>query len=572
MLSLLDKEFNVLGTLGNILQANVTKQDSGSWSISATVVQDGALVNQIKRENYIEFEGQKFTIQEVTVGREGEKRTVSFITQHIFHELEDQVVAQEYQHRGTISQHINRLLQHQQGSDFHYQQGPVHSDIYTIVRTITIRTGNLADNLRTILQHYNARLILDNYIIKPVHQLYVPQSGVTLEYSVTNRNITRTYNRDPVVTRLICKGQVGEGESAAELEKTYGGDGNYRNGITRYMDFGQLDKEADMDWLANDYLSVYSNPDATYELDFVELGRLSGAETLYPGQNFEIDTGVGVRVLDNDLNVDEIVPVKSYSYSLVDDKAPSRITLGSFRTTKIPDERLNNVRKNTDTLLEETRAVTWAETVMNYVSKVIGGTIRDVDPGLLIFVQPIVSEKALFGAVQTLALITPGYNGPKYNAPFTIRDPLAEIKRKKIRYIQTAYREIEQYISRTAGPGTSTIVTLINQAYNSAYGGPGQVVAYPNDIGSVVFADAFETGSQEMYYANRVVERLNSEIGNISSLYLEIGGGNGGAIGCINKLYGMLSGHGINVSAGAPDNNVGKDGDLWFQFEDASEE
>jgi hypothetical protein len=87
-----------------------------------------------------------------------------------------------------------------------------------------------------------------------------------------------------------------------------------------------------------------------------------------------------------------------------------------------------------------------------------------------------------------------------------------------------------------------------------------------------VFGDKYGEGTMEYSYANSIVNHLNGTIGNTSSIYLEIGGGNGGAIGAINRLYQMLMSHQITVSGDEPDDTVGKDGDLWFKFEEEEEE
>lgn len=571
MLKLLDKSFIELGELENIIQADVSKQDSGSWSVSATVVQQGTLVDEIKRENYVELGGQKFTIRDTVLGREGEKRTVSFVAQHVFHELEEQAVTGTYQLTGTIEQHIQKLLTFQQGSDFYYTNGPDYpGTMYTITRTITINPGSLAENLKRILQQFNARIILDGFAVKPVRQLYVPDSGIILEYSVTNRNITRTLNRDNVITRIIAKAEIPDDDAGKVVTKvkTYGGNAGYRNGITQYMDFGQLTSEVDMDWLAGEYLDVYSDPEASYELEFAELSRLSNIETLFPGRSFAIEVGQGVRILDAELGINKVVPVKSYSYSLTNPAAPSRITLGSFRVARGVD-RTQKASDKIDSVIQESTVMKWAETVMDYVHKMIGGTIRDIDPGLLILVQPSGGKKNLKGAAQVLSSIRPGYVGVKYNAPFIIRDPLSEIAQGGSIGILSAYDKIEKYIDATVGPkGASTVVSLINSAYAGAYGA-GQSIGYPPDTGASVFGNVFQGGSTELYYAGRVVDELNGRIGNLSGVYLEVG--NGGAVGCINSLYGMLNRHDITVSDTAPDNSVGKDGDLWFKFAEEEE-
>ena len=558
MLQVLSPQLMSLGTLANLIKADVAKNDSGSWRISATAIQEG-VANHIRRENYVSHEGQFFTIRETTLTRDGEKRLVSFTAEHIIHELEEHVITEEYTLTGTLGEHIQELLTHQ-NAGFAYVAGS--GQMFTIVRSLTITRGTLAENLRLILSAFNARLAFHNLDIKPIPRRSTTSSGATLEYSVTNKSISRTYSRDSVITRLVVKAQVPnpeESDKALDLIKTYGGDGGYRAGIERFMDFGEMGSEEDVDWLAGEYLDVYASPDASYEVEFAELKRLGE-----PG--FEIDTGMTVRVLDAGLGIDAHLPVVSYHYSLVDDAETSKVTLGNFRTmTPLYDESPKAIGRM---VVAENTVLAWAETVMNYVNKVLGGTIRDIDPELLVYTNP----KQIRPAAVRLASITPDYDGQKYNASMTLKDPLAEIKRKRYQMLGQARSEIYSYIASTVGaPGISNVVTLINQAYSAAYG-PGQTINLPPDTVESVFGEDFAPGSQEMQYAENVLNDLASRIGNLSEAYLEVGGGNGGAIGTINSLHRMLRSHGMTVAETDPDDTVGKDGDLWFKFEEEEEE
>lgn len=565
MIKVLNKNFAELGVLTNITTGTVTKADSGSWQINLEVIKDNGLTNYLKRENYLLYNGQKFTIREAVVERSGEEKYVRVSAEHVFHELDEHVVTEEYQLTGTIADHVDALLAHQEGSDFAYEAGGTGT-MYEITRTITIPAGSLASGLKKILEHFYARLVLDNYKVKPIPRTKVFPSSVVMEYGVQNNNVSRTYSRDGVVTKIYGKATI-DGQEVTK-EYTAANINDYRNPITESLDFGALESVEDMDWLAAEHLFVYSSPDATYELDYAELKLISNIGDLYPGRDFALDTGMGVRVLDTDLGIDVTVPVKTYSYSLTHPELPSRITLGNFRQLRIMDEKATRA----ENLSEETTAIQWAETVMDYVKQVLGGTIRDIDPGLLVFTPLAGTRKTLSGVVNTLQNMHPDYSGTKYNNPFTVKDPLAEIKRRKIRSINLAYGVIDRYITDTVGAG-SLIVTRINQAYANKYG-PGTSAPYPADDGASVFGGDYDFGTQEFSYASSIVNRLNNTIGNTSAIYLELGGGSNGAIGAINDLYTKLTQHSITVSSLPPDDSVGKDGDLWFQVEseDVNEE
>ncbi len=178
-------------------------------------------------------------------------------------------------------------------------------------------------------------------------------------------------------------------------------------------------------------------------------------------------------------------------------------------------------------------------------------------------------RKNLSDIISRLNYVTPDYNGPTYNTPFRVEDPIAEIRRMRLTSVQMAHGVIKDYISNTAG--ASGLVSSLNSVYQLAYGA-GTVVLLPADTGESIFGDKYNSTSLEFLYAKDIVEQLGGIVGNTSSIYLEMGGGNGGVVGAINNLYRKLNSHGIKVSTDVPDNSVGKEGDLWFKFEEEEEE
>ena len=560
MIKVLDRSFNELGALLNLKDGMVSKVDSGSWSINITVIQDDPSAEYLVQNNYLLYENQKFTIRDVSTERKGEERYVIVSAEHVFFELEEHVIPEAYQFTGTIGQHINKLLSYQNGSDFVYEAGGTGT-MYSIRRLISIDAGTIAQNLKKILDHFFARLVLDNYKVRPIPQLQTSPSNVVLEYGVQNADVSRTYSRDDVVTRVVCIADI-DGETITTTFNASNID-DYRNPITKVLDLGVLDSQQDMNWIASEYLAVNSSPDATYNLSFAELKNLDDINVYYPGRNFAIDTGMAVTVLDGELGFDQILPVKSYSYSLVNPNQLSHVTLGSLRKMRIPEEK-----EKTNTLEEERQTLVWAEAVMGYVHEVLGGSLRDVNPELLSFTASIGGRKTIARAASKLRDIHPGYDGLRYNRPVVIKEPISEIRKRRKPSVATASGIITQYIRNVAGsPSAGTIVSIINDAYRINYG-LGQQVSYPDDTVASVFGDQFEVGTSEYFYADRVIGSLKSRVGNLSEIYLEIGGGNTGVVGAINDLYDKLIKPEITVSADAPDDSYGKDGDLWFQYSD----
>lgn len=562
MLKILDKDFVEVATLDLLLAGDVTKTDSGSWTINLRTIHDILTKEFLILGNYLSLDNQKFTIRKSNLVRSGEDKICEVVAEHVFHEIEEHAVPVDYQMTGTIRQHIEKLLSYQNGSDFVYSASGLSDPMYSIIRTVSISKGSIAQNLKHILDHFFARLEFNNYEIKPIPRMYAIDLGVVMEYGIQNESVRRSASRDDMVTKIICNATIDD----AEVAKTYLANNlsDYRNPITRYVDFGSLNSQSDMDWLANEYLLLFSVPEVLYELSFAELKRISDIDVLYPDRNFEVDTGYKVTVLDTNLGIDIAMPILTYSYSLVSPEVLSRLTLGTLRQMRLLEE------KKADALSVESDVLKWTETVMSYVHSIIGGTIREVDPGLLIYVgtNPANGKKDLNGVASRLKTITPDYDGPKWNRKFEIEDPTAKVYKLQFPTITRASSIIKSYIRDTAGStSVQKIVSRINEAYAHTYG-IGQVVSFADDTISSVFGDAWGVGTDEYNAATSIIQFLNSTIGNVSEIYLEIGGGEGGAIRSVNRLYEMLSGHGIKISSSAPDDSVGKDGDLWFKYDD----
>ena len=588
MITILSPAFVSLGTIdiADLVAGQVQKEDSGGWHLQFTVVHDEPAGVHLARENYVQYDAQKYTIEDVVVERDGEERYIKVSAQHVVHELERYPIEEGYQFTGTLQQHVNKLLELQPAADYTYVNGI--GDMYTLRRAVTITPGTMAQGLKTILAHYNARLVMDNYVIEPVPRTTIADSGVMLEYGVQNDKVARTYSRDKVVTRLLATATLDEDTMLDEPEpepftKTYGGDGGYRHGITQAINFGTLHSEVEMDWLANEYLSMYSEPDATYELTFAELKRISNIAELYPARDFAIDVGMGVTVQDAGLGINTFVAVKRYSYSLTRPEELSRVTLGSLRTLRLLPERedvgdvvkeegpdMARMRRNQNT-------IAWAEIVMRYVLDVLGSDIRGVAPELLMYTTPTStygkSRKTLNNAITALDTISGGTYPVVNTTRIFVEDPIANINagiaRQYTYFLRLAYENVLRFVLTTTGGsfGTPTLVSRINAVYASVYG-VGQIAGYTEDTVGSVFGTTFSSTSDEYRFAEFVLTRLNARVGNVSEIYLELGGGNSGVVGAINKLHNMLITTGITVSADYPDNAVGKDGDLWFRFED----
>ncbi len=212
---------------------------------------------------------------------------------------------------------------------------------------------------------------------------------------------------------------------------------------------------------------------------------------------------------------------------------------------------------------------------MSYVQAVLGGSIRGVNPNLLVLTSTShiggATRKTLRNAIAALEYVTPSGGGTEYSGGFSVEDPLASIKQKMWLTIPTAAEYIETFIETTTGLHGSTLVTQLNHRYSEVYGA-GQAGSLPDAAVESVFGEDWAPESTEYIYAEQILDLLQSRVGNVTGIYLELGGGRSGVIGGINQLYDHLSNHEMTVSESDPDNSVGKDGDLWFKFGNEEEE
>ncbi len=192
----------------------------------------------------------------------------------------------------------------------------------------------------------------------------------------------------------------------------------------------------------------------------------------------------------------------------------------------------------------------WAEVVKDYVDATLGGSVRDIDPALLLCTP----HKTLRGVCAVLQ--TFGQTTSEYTSAFSINDPVVQLK-QRFRITYRAARDLlRQYVLDAVGGTGRTIVQEVNLAYASVYG-QGQQAFLP-------IHHPFDWEDDPKRYALQIVDLLEETIGNVSGVYLELGGGRTGVVGAINKLYEKLANPELFVEDHAPENSVGKDGDIWF--------
>ena len=590
-------------SLNDVIRADVNKEYSGNWTLTIRCVQETN--PNITEGDIITHDGEEFRVSTPEVVREFENKYIDIETRHVFFDLESiyvvpgKVAAEpsvfgpdwvtEHNFRGTIEEHINNLLQFDTENVFALEL--VEGIDLEKEMSIEIEQASILENLNKILQYFNAKVILGegttpyDIVIKN-HDFAEVLEGVKCEYAKNNINMRREYHSEDIIDKLYARAQVlyysNDDPRNEDLVKEYGS--GRKEG---FIDYGAVDYEEDLDDLANSFLDIRSNPPPRYIVDVAEIKKLDENHPDYEPWTF--DVAKAIQVEDPELGINEEMVIMGYSYSLLDneDGATSNLELGTIEReylTRDFDYGFS-MRKRYD-------VIRWAEILMEHInSKILGGDISDIDSDIINYTptETLVGEqrKTLTEAVGAVVDLV-NDTATKDTSEYKIYDPMPRINGSYLITLGQARKYIERYIESTVKNEINTLVTDINNAYQSAIE-TGTVESQSSNLyydAATVFADEnFDT--QEILAANHVFSKLENKIGNPSDVYTEISGRNG-IVDDINSLYSEIKsvsvikdsgevGGGMEkknimprlfVSANDPDDTKGSDGDLWFKYEE----
>ena len=593
---------HLFDNLTNVVNADMNKEYSGNWSLSISMVYS----TLIERGDTITADGQDFRVTEAVKNRSFEETYLNIEAKHVIFDLEGIKVigAKEgtdevsYTKRDTLSNHLDYLFTFDESNEYGYS---IDASFDTsIKRVVAINDGNIFDNLKSILERFNARFEPNNKNVVIYPHTYSISTAYKCEYTSNNINMDRNENYNDMFTKLFAEAViVGPPEEPFEEYKYY-----YETGSgypEAHIDFGEAETELELENMANEYLGIYSDPPPRYSVDVAELQNLDANHPAY--QDWVFDIAQEVQVLDTELDINEDMVVKSYTYSLLDnteEATTSTLELGSLGIEALPP-KLEFLRIDRTNL---------AEMILDWLhDEFFGGDPSDLDENLKHLAKKVEihgnDRLTLDGACDVLeAIADEEIIRPQipdhYPDDYKLYKPIEKIAKYRIQSFDTLEKYLKRYIDTLAtgninvntaydtiyGMGaehTETIEVVfdvwIDLAYVNVedaeiddyeegvdyhineeegqisfdstggmtegeeydvtytYGASGTVESIPQPTAEEVWEEGEITETEGYQLANDIIDYAYTQCGNPTDIYTEIGGGRDGFIGGINSLH-----------------------------------
>lgn len=318
----------------HVVRAKVDKELSGNWTVAFRAVLDTAPV--LTQDSLLTIEGQPFIINKLGDFREGEQKYIDVTAVHQIFHLEQNILDEPYTYKGNVVEHVETLLQRQEGTNFTVAVDPTMSgtpleEFLEVGAELDFSVGDdLYRSFRSILWNFLARYRVDGNVIYLMPENHVVPSSISFRYGFNNVSVQRDYDLDNVVKKLVArawlKGVMFEGNLDPVVTVEYGS-----GTPARFADFGTLDSMTSLNLIASRYMSTRETPDATYRMRVVDLLRLDPAKRPGGVSSTPIDVGLAVHVEDPGLGIDQDLLVQKYSYSLIEDHEPASLVIGTIR-------------------------------------------------------------------------------------------------------------------------------------------------------------------------------------------------------------------------------------------------
>jgi len=610
-------DYNFDNNFSNVIQARVSKEYSGNWTLDIKMVATGN--PRVEEGQTVAADEQLFRVESATEERNFEELYLDIKCKHIFFDLENiqicpgKVAGQhsgwkvDHTFSGTIEEHINNLLEYDLSNNFSYAEGAGLD--FEEVRSVDIEEGSILENLNTVLQEFGARVSLGEdsnnpYLITVNGYEHAPAISAQCEYSKNNINMSREYNEADRIDKLFAQAAVIDtGENKIN---EYG-----VGSIEEFRHFGVVENEAELNDRAQEYFDIRSEVLPRYSIDVAELKKLDSEHFAYEDWGF--DVAKTVQVVDTELGINEPMIVMGYNYSLLEDeKYTSTLELGRHEREYTEPPRLDRSDRRLDA-----KDIIW--TIINYIKdKVFGGGTKDVASELLKHTAPTnisrpsgflfadsIDAKILHSIVSTLEDFKEG-TATINTAEWEVLDVDAFIDENVsgTLFIPDMRRIIEYYIDTVATDAFNppALAPQINSIYEDIKGEAGTIDSiaptYLPDFISEKLGGRTATPGKNRYemLAEDMIEYAYNQVGNPTEIYTEISGGRDGIISAINELFREMTSVSMQieytstenseeisevekktvmprmfVSPSDPDDTKGTDGDIWFRHEEGEE-
>lgn len=323
-MDILDMDYCKIAILTNAWDVCISQIINGEYSLTFKLPLDEPCVNYIDDKHYIRVEGQIFMFTNIVTERtQTNEKIVTVEAQHVFFELDNfhrEIDDEAKNYHGSAEPYsiLNEILLGT-GFEIAYISGFQNADIL-------LKRGSQLDNLKTIVDAYKMELWRDNYKISFYSRIGTDK-GLQFRYSKNIKSIKKSTDIRNVFQRLYVYGKDGltidgVNNGKAYLDSQY--ISSYKRIKTREITFNDIEDPKLLLEKGKTYLAENEVPKITYDVNVIELKKLSG---MIYDESFGL--GDSITVIDKELGADVKARIVEYKYYPFEPKESS-VVLGNF--------------------------------------------------------------------------------------------------------------------------------------------------------------------------------------------------------------------------------------------------
>jgi phage minor structural protein len=323
MLEILDMDYNKVAIVTNAWDVYITEAINGAYSLNFKIPINDANKNYMDDKHYVRVSEQIFMFTQIVPERTQSQTFISIEAQSVFFELDNEYwesdnEASNYMSNVDATTAMTRLLN---GTPFTLLSNAAFDNT-----DLLFKRGSKMENLKTIIDTYGGELWRSNYQIS-LQKRIGTDKGIQFRYSKNIKTIKKTIDIRNLVTRLYVYGKDGltidgVNNGKAYLDSQY--IGLYRKVRTKAITFNDVEDPAVLLKKGVEYLAQYELPQVTYQVNVMELKKLSG---MVYDESFNL--GDTVTIIDEELAADVKTRIVEYKYYPFENKESS-VILGSF--------------------------------------------------------------------------------------------------------------------------------------------------------------------------------------------------------------------------------------------------
>ncbi|WP_026486803.1 phage tail protein [Caldanaerobius polysaccharolyticus] len=379
----LDKDLKRIAYLENAFNVKVTEQINGDYAFSMNLPRNDPKWQYIQYGNYVEIKGQYFMINYFDEERDEENKLIGTIEgKHIYFELLGEYWEEDREEFNFIPATtpqvvLNMLIS---GTRFTIERVDEFS-----VSDIRLERGDIHHNILKVIEVWCGELKRDNFNISLLHNIG-QDNGIQFRYKKNIKTIKKITDGRDVVTRLYVYGKDGLTFESITGQKYIDSQyiGNYSRPKIGEVKFDDIDDPQKLLDEAQKYLAKVEVPKVSYDVNVVELSKLTG----YEYEKFNL--GDIITIIDEELGIDVKAEILEYTYYPFEPQRSS-VVLGNF-IPKLTDyfvsfQKTQNIVETAFNSETKKLSTKWLEGIIDTHNNELQaglGTVVANDQGLLI--------------------------------------------------------------------------------------------------------------------------------------------------------------------------------------------